>query len=168
MVATIEVRGAEQMRVLDKELRAAGIEGKGLRRELHAGLRAAAKPMAEAAKQAAREELPKAGGLNEWVASGPTKGEKTRWAVRNSLTGRGAGTRIRAVKKGGSKGAHDLAKLDEGIARHPTFGRRGRGQWKDTPIKAGWFSDTLQREAPAVQLALLNAFRRTAEKIARG
>jgi hypothetical protein len=159
MVATIEVRGAEQMRLLGKELKMAGIEGKGLRRELLAGMRVAAKPMAEAAKQAARDELPKHGGLNEWVAS-------SKFSVRNSLTGNGAGTRIVARKPGGKKGAHDMAALDDGIARHPVFGHRNA--WKDTTIKAGWFSDTLDHHAITVQIALLAALRNIAEQIARG
>ena len=159
MVVSIEVRGAEQMRVLGKELRAAGIEGKGLRRELLAGMRVAAKPMAEAAKQAARDELPRAGGLNEWVAG-------SKFAVRNSLTGNGAGTRIVVRKPGGKKGAHDMAALDDGIARHPVFGHRN--VWKDTPIKAGWFSDTLQRDAPVAQAALLAAMQTTIDALAKG
>lgn len=142
-LVTVEVRGAEQLRLLGTKLRVAGTEGKVFRRELLASMRAAAAPMAQAAKEAAIEELPKAGGLNEWVAGG-------RFAVRNRLTGFNAGVRITATK-----GSHHLRTLDEGTAKHPVFGNRK--VWASNPVKAGWFSETLAAKKPQVQLAVLTA-----------
>lgn len=156
MVATIEVRGAEQMRVLGKELRAMGLEGKGLRRELLAGMRVAAKPLLRDAKQSALDTLPKSGGLNVWVGS-------SKMAVRNRLAGNGAGVRL--VSSRGSD--HNLDQIDRGIVRHKVWGK-----WlpniPDQHVPPGWWTKPLNKGAPKVQLALLVAMSNVTKKIARG
>lgn len=150
-LVTVEVKGAEQLRLLGTKLRVAGTEGKVLRRELLASMRAAAKPMADAAKAAAEEELPKGGGLNQYVAD-------SRFAVRNRLTGFNAGVRISATK-----GKHKLKLLDQGTAYHPVFGNRK--VWAENEVKAGWFTDTLQKQKPKVQIALLTAMHAVTRQI---
>lgn len=158
MVATIRVTGADQCRALGLALKAAGEEGKGLRRELLASMRAAEKPLADAARKSARANLPKAGGLNEWVAT-------SKITARNSLSGRGAGVRLVAKKPGGSKGSHDLEALDAGTFRHPVYGHRKT--WVTQSIPAGWWTTALFKASPRVQLELLAAIRITNERIAR-
>lgn len=56
----IEIRGTAEFRQLAKKLKAAGSDGKGLRREMTKGLRKAAQPIVEQAQQNARG-LPVAG-----------------------------------------------------------------------------------------------------------
>lgn len=51
----IEVTGTADFRQLAKKLRAAGSEGKGIRREMSKGLRKAAQPIVDQAKQNARD-----------------------------------------------------------------------------------------------------------------
>lgn len=150
-IVSVEVRGAEQLRALGVKLRVAGTEGKVLRRELLTSMRAAAAPLAkETAPQAARDELPKAGGLNEYVAN-------AGFTVRNRLTGFNAGVRIT------SRGRHRFKVLDQGRAVHPVFGNRER--WAANPVKAGWFSKSLADKKPQVQIAVFAAMQRVARQI---
>jgi hypothetical protein len=101
---------------------------------LLSGIRLAAKPAVEATRRAARDTLPKRGGLNEYIAT-----EKI--AVATRLTGPRVGVRITAKGGWGS---------NTGVVRHPVFGHRER-KWAEQPIKSsGWFDATLEREAPAI------------------
>jgi hypothetical protein len=156
MVVEIRVTGAEQLRALGKDLRAAGLEGKGLRREMLASMRAVGKPLVEKVKESARAELPKAGGLNEFIA-------KSSITVKNNLTGRKVGTRIVAKKKGGSKGWHDLEAFDNGSFRHPVHGNRKK--WVQQSVTPGFFTKPLIEGAPAMQAGLLAAMTATELKI---
>lgn len=146
----IEVYGAQEAREVGRRLRAAGLEGRGLRRELLAEMRALEKPLVDVAKKAAEDELPKGGGLNRWP----------RFAARNRLSGMGAGVRIVGTHSGSN---HNLARLDYGTARHPVYGHRDR--WSNTKIPVGWFTKALQGRGSEIQLALLTAMRRTTSRI---
>lgn len=148
---SVEVSGAEQLRALGFKLRAAGSEGKILRRELLASLRAAAEPMKDAAREAARDELPKSGGLNEWVAGG-------QFAVRNRLTGFNAGVRITA----GNSNRHFRA-LDAGTAWHPVFGNRQ--VWRSNSVVPGWFTHTLDDKKSTAQHAVFAAMLNVSRQI---
>jgi hypothetical protein len=97
----VRVTGANQLRDLARDLKAAGETGRGLRRDLLAAMRAAEKPLIDAARESARDTLPKSGGLNEWTANSYIK-------AQNRLTGKGVGVRIVA-----KKGKHDLLDMDE-------------------------------------------------------
>lgn len=149
MPATVEVvitdRG--QLAILGARLKVAGAVG--LRRELLKGIREAAKPLIEDARAAALEELPKAGGLNERIASDPM-------SVRTRLTGSNVGVRIVTTTT-------DTRGADRGRLRHPTFGHRDR--WVTQAIRPGWFTDTLSREAPKVTPAIIAAMEVVAEAL---
>jgi hypothetical protein len=117
--------------------------GRSLRAQLLAGIRVGTKPMVDAARQAARDELPKHGGLNEYVASSLI-GTYTR------TTGPQVGIRI-GVRKGA--GSHKAWGANKGLIRHPVFARgdltRDRWRWVDQKVPAGWFDDTLRKATPA-------------------
>ena len=109
--------------------------GKTLRAQLFGAIRTAAKPAVEATRQAARDTLPKRGGLNKYIAA-----EKIKVATR--LTGPMVGVRI--VAQSGQWNS------DQSEVRHPVFGRKNR-PWTSTTIATpGWFERTLTREAPKV------------------
>jgi hypothetical protein len=158
MPVEIKITGAEQLRALGRDLRAAGEEGKLLRRELLATMRLAGKPLAEATRQSALDMLPHTGGLNEFIAD-------SKIVARNSLTGSRVGTRIVGKKTGGSKGAHDLEAMDVGTFRHPVYGHRSA--WVQQSVRPGWFTKPLEDAAPALQAALLGAMNVTAARIER-
>ncbi len=151
------VRGNAEIAALGRAMQAAAATE--LRKELLAGIRTAARPMVDAVRQAARDELPKAGGLNERVASSPI-------AVRTRLTGTSAGVRIvntAKVEQGRRGGTVDFG-TDTGRLRHPVFGHRDR--WVTQPLStSGWFSKTLDEKAPEAAPEVLAAMRRTAGKL---
>ncbi len=119
-------------------------------RELNKGLREGAKPLPAEAKFAARSELPKAGGLNERIASHEAKVSVT--------SGNQAGVKIRF------RGV-DSRSTNSGRLRHPVFGNRDN--WVTQQIKPGWFTDRMRREAPKVRPELVKVLERIAEKAAR-
>ena len=160
MVAEVRIKGAEQLRALGRDLKAAGEQGKGLRRDTLRAMRVGAAPLREAVEESAKDNLPKRGGLNMWVAA-------SKIVVRNSLTGNKVGTRIVASKAGGRKGSHDIAATDAGSFRHPVFGK-----WrKNVPpqqITPGWFTKPLEKAAPVVMTELKLSLDIIARRLERG
>jgi hypothetical protein len=152
----IRVTGAEQMRALALDLKAAGSDGAGLRRELLAGMRAVGKPLADKARASALSLLPKAGGLNQWVAD-------SNIGVRNNLTGSSTRIGMRIVS---TKGAHNLEGIDAGRVRHPVYGKRST--WVSQTVPQGWFSTPLAESAPEVQATLILAMDLIGRRIERG
>ena len=154
--------GALQLRALGlrmKELSAAGnlaaAEGLGsgrtLRAQLLGAIRAASKPAVQSVKDAARTQLPKRGGLNDYIAN-----EKIKTGTR--LTGPRVGVRITASSGNWSE--------NQTSVRHPVFGNRKR--WAVTPIASpGWFTETLQHEVPAVTAAIRIAMEAVAAEATR-
>lgn len=114
--------------------------GKTLRAQLLAGIRSAAKPLVEETRKAAREQLPRAGGLAESVASSQIK-------VATRLTGPRVGVRITNRSHGG-RGAN------RGEISHPVFGHKDRWVKQKDPAGVGWFDQTLRHHAPAVEVPL--------------
>lgn len=159
MVAEIRITGAESLRALGKDLKAMGEEGKGFRKELLKSMRVGAKPLVEATRASARANLPKKGGLNEFIAT-------SKIATRNSLAGNKVGTRIVAKKAGGSKGFHDLEAMDAGSFRHPVHGNRK--VWVQQSVTPGWFTKPLNEAMPKVRASLMEAMEVTELKITKG
>jgi hypothetical protein len=95
------------------------------------------------ARQAARDRLPKAGGLNTRVAAEPM-------LIRNRLTGTGVGVRIVTTTT-------DTRGANRGIIRHPVFGHRD--QWVAQPYEPakGWFDQTLEKASPEATKAVAEA-----------
>lgn len=143
--------GSAELRALAVRLKAAG--ERDLRLQLFRGVRAGAQPLVEAVKRAALAQLPKGGGLNAQVAS-----QKVSVSVRTGASTAGVRLTTRAP---------DTAETDAGFVRHPTFGRRGRGDWKTLEYApmAGWWSKTLDEGAPLVTPALLAVMRTVAAEI---
>jgi hypothetical protein len=152
----VRITGAEQLRKLAVDLKAAGSPARGLRVELLRAMRLAAKPMVEAAKASARENLPKHGGLNVWVADGAKIAARNRVASTNAV-----GMRIVATE-----GAAKLEDMDKGKVRHPVFGNRA--VWRSQDIQAGWFSKPLNEAMPAVQADVLMAMDIIGRRIEKG
>ena len=132
-----------ELPLLAARLKAAGAVG--LRAEMVAGLRAVAKPMVPLLQQSARTRLPRAGGLNEVVAS-----QKPKVQVRT--TGRTAGVRVRSQVKGNY--------TNTGTWRHPVFGDRKKWVQETDDHAAGWWDDTIEAhgdEAKAAAMGVLRA-----------
>lgn len=123
--------GAAKFRIVGLRLKAAGAGG--LKLALQREIRAAVKPLVEDVRKAAEAEMPKKGGLNEWVAKG-----KFTTSIR--FTGVQTGVRI---KRSGQFSS------DRHSFRHPVFGHRDR-KWVDQPNDLRWFYTTLEKRAPLV------------------
>jgi hypothetical protein len=137
-----------ELPLLAARLKAAGAVG--IRAEMVGGLRAVAKPMVPLLQQAARDRLPKSGGLNEAVAT-----QKPKVSVRT--TGRTAGVRIRSQVKGNY--------TNTGTWRHPVFGNRKKWVEETYDAGAGWWDDTVKAhgdEATAAATGVLRAVARQA------
>ncbi len=150
--------GNKQLDLLAIRMRAAG-DG-GLRRELLAGLRAGVRPVIPALQEAARSELPRKGGLGEWVAG-------SRFTVRTSLTPGVARVQIvnqpsRDTSRRGS-GSVQFGS-DKGVVRHPVFGHMDR--WAQTTVRSGWFSRTVEGKLPEVTAELTATMRAVADRLA--
>jgi hypothetical protein len=145
----LRVDGANKLDAISRQLKETG--DKDLRKLLMSGMQRAGKPLKVAAAQAARDNLPRKGGLAEWVAS-----SKFSVATRG---GRDPSVRIVARKVG-----HDLAALDRGRLRHPLFGNRRH--WFNQQIRPGWFSDAMTAQAPAVRTEVVRVLDQVADAIA--
>lgn len=153
MSRNFEVHGADDFLKLSKALKAAG--QKELRKELHTGMRQAAKPLVKVAKREAGEVFPKRGGLAAQEAKVPFRAQ-----VRTGAT---AGVRIVAP------GKYLVAKSANatGSFRHPVF---DTGTWvtQRLPGSRGWFDDAMSRNAPAVRKDLEQAVNSMINKVKRG
>jgi hypothetical protein len=110
-------------------------------------------------KRRARTTLPKSGRLNKWAAS-------TRITVKIKLAGRAAGVQLKGGRNS-TGGRSDIKRLDKGRLRHPSWGRRGRGQWHTQDVMPGFFT------SPATEIdqwrdAALKAVDEALEVIRRG
>ena len=151
-MADLRVEGADKFDVLAKALKRIG--DKGLSKELYAGLNRATKPLKEAAKESAGENLPRRGGLNKRVA-------KARLSTRRR-GGRNPGVRIVA------KGMAQLERIDKlGRVRHPVGGHRDRWVDQEIPEAKGWFTEPMQAGAPEVRKELVKTLDDVARKAAQ-
>lgn len=131
------VGGDKQLAELGARLRLAG--DVGITRTVRATIRAAAKPLIPIIQESARASLPKAGGMNEFVAK-----RKPRTSV--TFGARTAGVRI--VYKG--KGAPS----DRGPWRHPVFGDRKKWVSQEYSAAEGWWERAEEKGTPAAELAM--------------
>lgn len=98
------------------------------------GIRAATKPARKAIKRAAKDTLPKRGGLNLWVS-------RISVLAQVRLSGKRAGVKL----KGGRNslgGRSDIAAIDRGRVRAPSWGHRTRASWHTVSVTPGFFTKT--------------------------
>lgn len=101
---------------------------KQLRREIREPIPA----VRAAIKARALRTLPRRGGLNRWAAS-------TRITARVQLSGRRASVTLVGARRS-VRGESDVRALDRGRVRHPSWGRRTRGQWHTQLVPPAFFS----------------------------
>lgn len=145
----VTVRGADDLAKVTRRLRAAGESGKGLKRELYAGLQRATKPLKADALQAAGQQLPQSGGLAAIVS-------KSKLSTRTST---GKNPAVRIVAKG------TAVTTDRGFVRHRVF---GQGPWVVQAVRPGWFSQTIAAGADKVRKELVESMSDVADKIDGG
>jgi hypothetical protein len=151
MPVELSILGAERLELVGARLKQTG--NGDLRKALLKGLRAAAKPMLQVAQDAARDKLPRSGGLNEFVAA-------SKFSTTSKLTGKNPSVSLKATKKG-----HDVKATDRGVLRHPVF---GHNVWVQQTIPAGWFSQSLEEKSEIPRKELHKVLEDVAEELARG
>ncbi len=142
--------GADDFLALSKALKAAGETG--LRKELSKAVQDAARPLLPKVKQAARENLPRGGGLNERVAKKPLR-------VQTRTGAKTAGVRI--------VGSKIDPRINQGRVYHPVFGRPGSGVVQQIPEATGYFDKTLEGNGPAVRDAVTQVLADFCDRIVR-
>jgi hypothetical protein len=113
--------------------------------ELKKELKAPVPVVRRSVKARALSSLPRRGGLNKWAA-----------AIQFKAVQQVRGTTIRIHLTGGrnsSGGRSDIKRLDQGKARHPAWGRRGRGQWSVTAVQPGFFTQPASDPKPWIEAA---------------
>lgn len=99
------------------------------------GIRKAVVPARRAVRNAAKTTLPQGGGLNLWVAKA-----SIRASIR--LSGRKAGIKI-TDGRNSITGRSDVAAIDRGRVRAPSWGHRTKASWHTVAVTPGFFTDTL-------------------------
>lgn len=149
MPADLDITNVRGFQELSKRFKAAGLEGKGLRRNLSKQINKETKPARMKAKANARTMLPKRGGLARRVAA-------TTLTTSARFTGPGVGVRIQGK---GKAGARSVKRIDEGVVTHPVYGRRKR--WVTQQVKPGWFTKAMEDSAPRMRHAVVEAVNST-------
>jgi hypothetical protein len=143
-VASIEIRGGDEFTALAARIRKA--EGE-LPHELTDALERAAPPLEHAATRSAAANLPKRGGLAAIVASAGMSHQR-----------RAGGIRITA------RGITQLKLTDEGMVRHPVYGKPGTWVGQAIPKARDWFEKPIRDGLPKVR----DALERAVDKLFRG
>ncbi|WP_328850257.1 hypothetical protein OG994_16625 [Micromonospora globbae] len=87
----------------------------------------------KAIRKRALTDLPARGGLNRWTA-------KTRITAKVQISRRTVRVTLRGGRNSASGKRSDIRRLDQGRVRHPSWGRRGAGQWHTQAVRAGFFT----------------------------
>lgn len=155
----LKIAGGKQLSRLGRELQRAGATQ--LQKELIKGMMSATKDVKAQITRSALENLPRSGGLNVWVAElgvvttvrttgrsvgvrvTGTKDKSKTTRHRKVQSARRRGVSVRKLPKGilFGKGIADLARLDKGRAKHPTYGHR---PWVLQDVRPGFFTDPLK------------------------
>lgn len=113
-------------------------------------------------KAAAVRTLPTRNGLGKWVAG-------TRLSAKIKLTASAVSVNIRGGRNSaGSKKRSDINAIDRGRVRHPSWGRRGPGQWHTQTVVPGFFTKTVEEQRPEYVEAVDKGAAIVVERLNRG
>jgi hypothetical protein len=102
-------------------------------RALRKEIRAPVPAVRKAIRARAIATLPKRGGLNRWVA-------RSRINTTIKVSSRTATITLVGTRKS-QAAITDLKRIDQGTLRHPSWGRRFKGQWHVQRVTSGFFTD---------------------------
>lgn len=161
-MSTAHVTGGVELRALALRLKAAGDEGKGIRRKLSRQLQDSVKPLAKKISDSAylRPYMPDryadvlAADLGARVASSLLGTSTPRIEVR-------AKARAHARK---------IALLDRGLINHPVYARGPRRGWswsnsQTGGMRAGFFTDAIRDETPYIRDQVVKVLTETAREV---
>jgi hypothetical protein len=102
-------------------------------RQLRTEIRKPVPTVRAAIKRNAVAVLPSSGGLGKWVA-------RTRITAVVKITAYSARVQLRGGRNSAGQRS-DIRAIDRGRVRHPSWGRRGRGQWHTQGVHDRFFTD---------------------------
>jgi hypothetical protein len=159
-VTAVVMTGAMELRALSVRLKAAGLEGQGLRRKLYKQMNDSVKPLAE--KVADVEHLK------------PYMPDRYAAVLAEDLGVRitkaySANPRIEVLAKA-RQHKRKVVMLDAGRINHPIFAQGPRRGWswsnaQTGGMKAGFFSDVVKDESPRIRDQVLKAMTETAREV---
>lgn len=156
MADDVEIRHLEDFAKVSRALRAAGTEGKGLRRELFSGLNRATKPVRADMRAAIPDALPRRGGLATDVQ------RTTRFATTTRTSGANIGIRIRA------RGKRSIRRMNAtGTFRHPVYGNRGVWVNQSAGVTKGFLDHPFEKARPVVRAEVMATIDRIRASIYR-
>lgn len=153
-----DVTGLDDLANLVTALKAAGGEGKGLRKELNAGLNRATKPVRADLNASVGPSFPRGGGLAALMERRARFGVSTRATART--------TAVRLVARG--KGRRTLAQASRfGSISHPVFGNRKVWIKQTAGVESGKPQEAFEKDKPVVKREVLQAIADVRNKIYR-
>jgi hypothetical protein len=156
--------GPYQLRALSRRLRDAGTEGQGLRRELYKAINEAVKPLAAQVKST----------QNLYPHMPDHYADVLAADLSVTVVKRGGRNPSVSIRAKGKAHKRKVAQLDAGVIVHPVFADSGKPratwQWsrQTRGMKAGFFTDVMERGAPAVQRQVLAAMHDVGKRITGG
>lgn len=158
------VTGAPELRALAARLKAAGDDGKGLKKSLYKAMDEAVQPLAR--------EIADVGHLDAYLPNRYAAVLAADLGVRISKTLFAGNPRIEVAAKA-RQHRRKLAYLDAGAINHPVYARGPRRSWtwsnyQTSGMRAGFFSDAVSRESPQIREKVLAALTETARQVTRG
>ena len=125
-------------------LRLEAVGDGALQEKIYAKVEAAADEVKHKINDSARENLPKRGGLNEWIAIAPVF-TRTKAGLHHDIA-----VFIIMTKQG-----HDLRSINRGRLRHPVFG--DKENWVNQEIKPGYFSNPIKKNLGKIRRSVIAA-----------
>lgn len=130
---------------------------KGLRNEVYADFRKAARPLGEKVIAQGAAAMPKRGGLSAILA-------KAKMSQSNSTTGRNPAVALSFR----TNPSHALKAMNDGDVRHPAWPRPGvKRVWRVTKVEPGAYSRPFEAGRDDVAKEIVDGLNRVAQEIAR-
>lgn len=152
----IDVRGLQEIQDLGRVLKSMGDSGKGLRRELYAGLNRETKDVRGELKEVIPAVLPRRGGLAATIQ------RASRFTTSPKFSGRFLGVTIWGKARG-----HDMRTLTGRRLRHPVYGNRSRWVNQTAGVEPQILMGKWEDQRPEVREAILGVITDIRSKIYR-
>ena len=137
-------------------------DSKAVLKEVRRTIRGPLPATRRAIKSSALRTLPSSNGLAAWVAA-------TKVTAKITLTASRVAVNIRGGRNSaGSKKRSDINAIDRGRVRHPSWGRRGPGQWHNQTVVPGFFTKTVEERRPEFVEAVDKGASIVVERLNRG
>jgi hypothetical protein len=156
-----EVTGGLELRALSVRLKAAGTEGRKLRRNLSKNMNLAVQPLAKTIADPAH--------LMPYMPDRYALILAADLGARISNSSASATPRVEVLAKA-KQHRRKLVMLDAGIINHPIYARGPRSAWnwsntQTAGMKPGFFTDAVRDAAPQIRDQILKALTETAREV---